>query len=261
MNAKKRQQIIIQLLTEKGAITVAELCEHFQVSDMTIRRDLSALESAGLLRRIYGGAVGARGRSFEPPLLTRTQESQYAKEAIGAYAAGMVNEGDSIALDVGTTTLAMARHLSRLRAITVVTASLPIVNVLLDYPDIQVIMAGGILRREEQSMVGQIAEQTFQRFHVDKVFVGVAGVDLDAGLTEYNVDDARVKEQLISSGGRRILLVDSSKLGRRKFAGVARLSQIHEIVTDDKIEDDYHRALQKMGITVHVVEVPRYSGD
>jgi DeoR/GlpR family transcriptional regulator of sugar metabolism len=257
MNAKKRHQMIIQMLSEKGAITVAELCDLFKVSDMTVRRDLSTLESAGLVRRIYGGAVSGRRRSFEPPFLTRTQESQQVKEAIGAYAASLVSEGDSVALDVGTTTLEMARNLSRLRAITVITASLPIVNVLVDYTDIQVILAGGILRREEQSMVGPIAEETFQRFHVDKVFIGVAGVDLEAGLTEYNLDDARVKEHLIRSGQRHILLVDSGKLGRRKFAAVARLSDIHEIVTDDKIEDDYYHALQKMGITVHVVEIPR----
>ena len=146
MNAKKRHQIIIQLLSEKGAITVAELCELFNVSDMTVRRDLSTLASAGLVRRIYGGAVSGRRRSFEPPFLTRAQESQQVKEAIGAYAASLVSEGDSIALDVGTTTLEMARNLSRLRAITVITASLPIVNVLVDYTDIQVILAGGILR-------------------------------------------------------------------------------------------------------------------
>lgn len=255
MNVRERHRVILDIITEKGAATVSELCEQFQVSDMTIRRDLSMLERSGLVRRIYGGAVSARSRSFEPPFLTRAQESQTAKEAIGAYAATLVNEGDSIALDVGTTTLAMAQNLSRLRAITVLTASLPIVNVLVEYSDIQLILAGGILRREEQSMIGAVAEQTFQRFHVDKVFIGVAGVDLDAGLTEYNIDDARVKEHLIRSGQRRILLVDSGKLGRKKFASVAALSMIHEIVTDDGIDMDYQRAIQKMGIALHIVPV------
>jgi DeoR/GlpR family transcriptional regulator of sugar metabolism len=255
MNAKERHKYILQLIAEKGAVTVAELCDLFEVSDMTIRRDLSILESADLVRRIYGGAISARGRSFEPPFMARAQESQLAKEAIGAYAAGLVNEGDSIALDVGTTTLQLARGLAKGRALTVITASLAIVNVLVDSPDVRVILAGGILRREEQSLTGAIAEATFQRFHVDKVFIGAAGVDLDVGLTEYNMDDARVKEHLIRSGQRRVLLVDSGKLGRRKFAAVAPLTEIHEIVTDDGIEPEYRAALGKMGITVHIVSV------
>lgn len=255
MNAKERHKQILQLILEKGAISVAELCDLFQVSDMTIRRDLSILEGRDLLRRVYGGAISARGRLFEPPFLARAHESQFAKQAIGAYAAGLVSEGDSIALDVGTTTLEMARSLTKIRALTVITASLPIVNLLVESPDVRVILAGGVLRREEQSMTGAIAEEAFQRFHVDKVFVGAAGVDLDVGLTEYNLDDARVKVHMIQSGQRRVLLVDSGKLGRRKFAAVAPLTEIHEIVTDDGLDPEFGTALAKMGVTLHVVSV------
>jgi DeoR/GlpR family transcriptional regulator of sugar metabolism len=255
MNAKERHSAILQLIADKGMVTVTELCERFGVSDMTIRRDLSTLEGANLLRRMYGGAIAARGRSFEPPLLIRAAESTQVKAAIGAYAASLVRDGDSIALDVGTTTLQMARNLSRVRALTVITASLPIVNVLVEYADIRVVVAGGILRREELSMIGSIAEETFQRFNVDKVFIGTAGLDAEGGLTEYNLDDARVKEYLIRSGQRRILLADSGKLGRRKLARVAALGEIHELVTDDGLDDDFRAVLHKIGILVHVVEV------
>ncbi len=253
MNTQQRRNTILQLIAEHGAVTVAELCERFGVSDVTVRRDLSALERAGLLRRIHGGAVSSRGRSYEPPFLTRAQESRAAKEAIGAFAATMVQEGDSVALDVGTTTLAMARHLTHLHGITVVTASLPIANVLADHPQIRVILSGGILRAGEQSLIGTIATETFARFHVDKAFIGIGGVDLENGLTEYNVEDADVKRQLIRSSRYRIVLADSTKFGRTTFTAVASLSAVHEIVTDDALDDATCAALEEHGIRVHRV--------
>ncbi len=256
MNAHERHRIILQLLAEQGSVTVTELCEKLGVSDMTVRRDLSALQSAGLLRRIHGGAVSTRGRSYEPPFLTRVQEAREAKRAIAEFAATLVEEGDSIALDVGTTTLEMARCLTDKRDITVITASLPIANVLADHPDIRVILTGGILRPGERSMVGNIAESTFTRFHVDKAFIGIGGVDLNAGLTEYNLEDALVKKKLIASGQQHILLADSSKFGRVTFADVAPLSEIHQIVTDDALETPFQKALGDMGITLHIVKVP-----
>ena len=253
MNTQKRRNIILQLITEHGAVTVAELCERFGVSDVTVRRDLTALERAGLLRRIHGGAVSSRGRSYEPPFLTRAQESRAAKEAIGAFAATLVQEGDSIALDVGTTTLAMARHLTHLHGITVVTASLPIANVLADHPQIRVILTGGILRAGEQSLTGTVATGTFARFHVDKAFIGIGGIDLQNGLTEYNVEDAEVKQQLIASSQHRIVLADSTKFGRTTFTSVAPLDAVHEIITDDALDDAFRVALEERDIRLHLV--------
>lgn len=254
VNANKRHEAILRLIADKGVVTVSELCDLFQVSDMTIRRDLSALESTNLLRRIYGGAVSARGRSYEPPMLTRVQESEVVKRSIGAYAARFVNEGDSIALDVGTTTLEMARNLSGIRDITVVTSSLPIANVLMDYPNIRVILTGGIVRREEQSLIGGIAENTYQHYFVDKAFIGIGGVDLDVGLTEYNVEDAQIKGHMIRSSQQRILLADSAKFGRRKFVNVVPLSDIDTIVTDDSLDDEYQEALKQV-VDLHVISI------
>lgn len=231
---------------------VSELCDILGVSDMTVRRDLSTLESANLLQRIHGGAVSVRGRSYEPPFLTRSHESEVVKQAIGMYAASLVQEGDSIALDVGTTTLEMSRYLTNIRDITVITASLPIANVLVDQANIRVILTGGILRREEQSLVGAIAEHTFTHYFVDKAFIGIGGVDLEIGLTEYNVEDAKVKTHMIRSSQRRYLLADSSKFGRRKFVQVASLSEIHEIITDQSLHTNYQTELEKQ-LKLHVV--------
>lgn len=257
MNAHERQKIILQLISEKGAVTVADLCRQFGVSDMTIRRDLSTLEQSSLLRRIHGGAVSARGRSYEPPVLTRIHEAPEAKRAIGKLAATLVHEGNSLAIDIGTTTLEMARNLTRLRDITVVTNSLPIANVLIDQPGIRLIVCGGIVRPGEHSLIGPVAEYSFSRFYVDKAFIGIGGVDIEAGLTEYNLEDAEIKRHMINNSQRCILLTDSRKFGLKTFASVAPLSVVDEVVTDDGLDPAYHDRLVKLGITVHIVPVAK----
>jgi len=253
MHAHERQEIIVQLIAEKGAVSVAELCERFGVSDMTIRRDLSLLEATSLLRRIHGGAVSARGRSYEPPVLTRVHEAPAAKRAIGRLAASLVHEGDSIALDIGTTTLEMARHLTRMRDITVLTNSLAIVNMLIDQPGIRLMLCGGIVRPGEHSLIGPVAEDTFSRFFVDKSFIGIGGVDLVAGLTEYNLEDAQVKRCMIQNSQRCILLSDSRKFGHKTFASVAPLAEVDEIVTDDRLDPAVRAELEQTHIILHVV--------
>jgi DeoR/GlpR family transcriptional regulator of sugar metabolism len=256
VNAPERQKIILQLIAERGSVTVADLCERLGVSDMTVRRDLVALEQASLLRRIHGGAVSARGRSYEPPVLSRIQESHPEKQAIGRFAAALVHEGNSIALDIGTTTLEMARHLSHLHDITVLTNSLPIANLLTDQPGIRLMLCGGILRPGEHSMIGPIAEDTFSKFFVDKAFLGIGGIDLDAGLTEYNLEDAAVKRHMIQNAQTRILLADSRKFGLKRFASVAPLTAVDEIVTDDGLDPACREKLVEAGIIVHTVSEP-----
>lgn len=254
MNAHERHRIILELIADQGAITVAELCERFAVSDMTVRRDFTVLERSGLLRRIHGGAVSARGRSYEPPVLARIQESRPAKQAIGRFASTLVREGDSIALDIGTTTLEMARSLLHFRDITVLTNCLPVANVLVDQPQIRLMLCGGIVRPGEHSLIGPVAADTLSRFYVDKAFIGIGGIDLEAGLTEYNLEDAEVKRNMIQNCERCILLTDSRKFGLKTFASVAPLSAVHEIVTDVGLEDAYRQALEEQGIVVHIVE-------
>lgn len=253
MKAVERQNRILQIIAEQGAVTVADLSHRFDVSDMTIRRDLSALERASLLRRIHGGAVSARGRSYEPPVLSRVQESRSSKQAIGAFAASLVHEGDSIALDIGTTTLELAHNITRLHDITVLTNCLPIANLLTDQPGIRLMLSGGIVRPGEHSLIGPVAEYTFSRFYIDKAFIGIGGVDLNAGLTEYNLEDAEVKRRMIENCRSCILLTDSSKFGRKTFASVAPLSVLNAVVTDDGLDETYRAALTEMGITVYAV--------
>lgn len=250
MDVNLRQQAILQLLETQGVVRVAELCERFGVSEMTVRRDLNELEQAGLIRRTHGGAVSARGRSFEPPYLVRAHTNQSQKERIGRVAASLVQDGDSVALDVGTTTLEVAHALRDKNNLTVLTHSLHIAHVLAGHPLIRLIVVGGVLRPGELSLVGHLAERAYREFHVDKLFLGVGGLSVEAGLTEYNLEDALVKQAMLQSAKERIVVADASKLERVAFARVAALSDIDILVTTSEADPSILKRIEEVGVRV-----------
>lgn len=250
MLAEERHRHILTLLDEKGTVTVAELCERFGVSEMTVRRDLAALERKGLLRRVHGGAVSARGRSYEPPFLVRSSRHAEEKRRIAETALSLIHDGDSIALDVGTTTLEIAKRLGNIHNLTIVTPSLHIANVLADTPHNRIILTGGILRPGELSLVGTFAERIFGELYVDKLFLGIGGLDLEAGLTEYNLEDAQVKRAMLRSAKECIVVTDSSKLGQVAFAFVAPVSAMDTLITDKNADPAIVDRLREKGINV-----------
>jgi DeoR/GlpR family transcriptional regulator of sugar metabolism len=228
----ERRQAVLRRLTTRGEVGFADLAEEFGVSEMTIRRDLETLEAEGLARRVRGGAISVVSSSYEPPLAVRATTASDAKVAIGAAAAALVNDGDTVIVDVGTTTRELARALHGLRGLTVVTASLPIAVELGADPDIRVVVTGGQVRHGELSLTGGMAEDAFTTMNCDLAFIGVAGICATPGLTEYNPDDARVKRVAIAAARRTIVVADSSKLGRIAFSTIAPLSAIDVLVTD-----------------------------
>jgi DeoR/GlpR family transcriptional regulator of sugar metabolism len=247
--AERRKQIL-ELIEKRNSISVAELCQLLEVSDMTIRRDLRILSNRGLLERVHGGALSRRGRSYEPPYLSRASNQVVQKEIIGRCAAALVHEGDSIALDVGTTTLELAKALVHTPNLTIMTASLPIANVLCEAPNIRLILTGGIVRHQELSMIGHIAEQTYREFHIDKAFVGIGGLHPEAGLTEYNLEDTLVKKAMIASAEQVIVVADSSKLGETCFASVGPLSIVDTLVTDTNAPSEIIEQLRARDIEI-----------
>lgn len=239
-----------QRLSERGEAGFGELAEEFGVSEMTIRRDLETLEAEGLARRVRGGAISVISRSYEPPFAVRATTEPGAKEAIGAAAAALVNDGDTIILDVGTTTLALARALHGKRGVTAVTPSLPVAVELGADPDIRVVVTGGQVRAGELSLTGGMAEDAFGTMNCDLAFIGVAGVCPVPGLTEYNPDDARVKRAALSAARRAIVVADASKLGRVAFSTVAPLSAIDALVTDAAAEHPVVLEIAASGVDV-----------
>ena len=248
MISAERRKKILELVEKRSSISVADMCELLDVSEMTIRRDLSMLSNQGLLQRVHGGAVSRRGRSYEPPYLMRSSKNTEAKQAIGEIAASLVMDGDSLALDNGSTVLELAKLLVGKRNLTVLTASLAVANILADAPGIRLILSGGILRQEEGSLIGHIAERTFQEFRIDKAFIGIGGISLENGLTEYNLEDTLVKRNMITNAEQIIVLTDSSKLGKTRFSYVAPLSVVDVLVTDSQASEEVLQDLRAQGI-------------
>jgi DeoR/GlpR family transcriptional regulator of sugar metabolism len=252
-----RKSLIFSKLKDQGAVSVTELCKELNVSDMTIRRDLDGMERDGVLRRIHGGAIFDTGRSFERPYLMRANQDVQAKKQIGCKAAELIVDGDSIALDVGTTTLEVARCLGEKRNITVVTASLPIANeITLTYhleSQIRLILTGGVVRAGELGMIGHFTENMYEQLHVDKAFIGVAGIDLQEGMTEYNLDDAVIKRAIIASAKQKIVVADASKFNQTTFASIGPLEAIDTIITSADAPTDILKKIRLMGIEVIVV--------
>lgn len=254
MNAAERHNKIIELVLDKGQITVADICTMFDISEMTARRDLNDLDRRGLVRRVHGGAVTNLGRSYEPSFQTRTIKNQEAKIAIGLKAAELIFDGDSIALDVGTTTLEIIQGLRGKRNLTIVTSCLQIANKVVDQLsldiDARLILTGGIIRPRELSMIGPIPEQVYQELHVDKAFLGIGGISLEDGLTEYNIEDTQIKKMLIHSAREKIVLADGSKFGVTTFASVAPLVAVDKVVTDKSAPLDVVDQIREQGVEI-----------
>jgi DeoR/GlpR family transcriptional regulator of sugar metabolism len=231
-------------------VQVTDLVSQFDVSEMTIRRDLDVLERKGLLRRVHGGAVSDWGRSYEPPFLSRSTTHQEEKARIGKMAAELVRSGDSMTLDVGTTTLEVARNLADKQNLTIITPCFQIASLLCENPSIRLILTGGILRHSELSMVGHLAERVFDEFYVDKLFLAAAGVDFDSGLTEYNLEDTLVKQAMIRTAKQVILVTDSSKFNRVAFTAIAPIDVIDTVVTDRSVAPSIVSKLKDLDIDV-----------
>lgn len=238
----------------KGSISIPDIRERFDVSEMTARRDLNELDRQGLLRRVRGGAVASLGRSYEPPFPIRTTKNRSAKAAIGQKAAELVYDGDSIALDVGTTTLEIVRGLKHKRNLTIITSCLQIANLVVDTlsldADVRLILTGGIVRPRELSMIGPIPQMVYRDLHVDKAFIGIGGISLVDGLTEFNIEDTQNKQILIRSAREKIVVADGSKFGVTTFATVAPLQSIDTIVTDKSAPLDMVEQIREMGVAV-----------
>lgn len=227
-----RRAFIVKAINDQGAVTVLELAASLDVSAMTVRRDLVELEKEGVLRRVHGGAVSTRGRTVEPPYSLRLGHASTAKQRIGTLAAELVAEGDSVALDIGSTTIEVAQRLVGKRNLTILTPSLRIAGLFLNQPDARVIVPGGIVRTGEGSLIGELAHYALERLFVDRLFLAVGCIDAQYGLSEYNWDDALVKQAMIRSAKQVILVADSSKFDKVAFAHVAPLTAIHTLVTD-----------------------------
>jgi len=231
-------------------VRVSELSERFAVSAVTIRADLEHLEQQGVLRRTRGGAVPAQ-RRFELPLEASRQVHAREKERIGRHAAGLVRSGETIILDVGSTTTELARSLPpSLRNVVVVTSALNIALLLESHPGITVVVTGGTLRPLQHSLVNPYGTLLLQEINADKAFIGCNGVHPEKGFTNTNLQEAEVKRAMIEAARETIVLADHSKIMQVATARIAPLGAAQLLVTSSKARPEDLEALRKAGLEI-----------
>ncbi len=254
MNKAARQEQIRQIVYRNGRVSVAELCEQFSVSEATVRRDLEEMDAEEVLQRVHGGAVRPESATPEAPICQRTHEQAEAKEQIGRAAAALIADGETVFLGSGSTVLAVAQHLKGRSELTVITNSLPVVNLLAEAPDLTVVVLGGLLRPSELSLIGHITEQALAELRADKVVMGIRAVHLEHGLTNDYLPETMTDRAIVRLADRLILVADHTKFGRTAPAFVASLSAVDTVVTDAGVEPVVVEALRSAGIRVVVAD-------
>lgn len=258
MSKSERHAQILRFLEEEGRIDVAELARRLDSSEITTRRDVSALALAGHVDRVHGAVLRSAGRFAERPFHVREEMAAAAKSAIAAEAASLVKDGDAIALDVGSTVLGMVEHLVSIAELTIVTANLRTAWAVSMSEELRaphrLIVAGGIVRPGETSMYGEGAIQQLRRMRVDTAFLGVAGLSPGGGLTDFNLDTAEIKRVMIQTARRRVVLADSTKLDVERFAYIADVEEIDIVITDPEADAKTVSAIRKLGVEVRMVD-------
>ncbi len=242
MLAAERRHAILRALQAGGAVRVADLAAELDVSEMTVRRDLDAMDAQELLRKVHGGAVSWHNRGEEPWSSVKAAQQRAEKAAIATVAAGSVEDGMTIAISAGTTTTEFARRLRHRSSITVVTNSVSVFSVLTDPGTSgadapQVYLSGGV-RTPSDALVGPIADAAIASFRVDATYLGVHGFDPDAGLTTPNIAEAQTNQTMIGISPRLIVVADHTKFGEIGTNVFAPLSRIDTLVVDDGLAEE-----------------------
>lgn len=251
MFSEERQEKISELLNGKSSIKVTELSGIFNVSESTIRRDLQEMEQKGLLTRTHGGAVNTNRTSFEPSFKEKEDVHHDEKVSIAKAAAGMIEEGDTIILDSGTTAIEIAKNIPNFN-ITVITNSIDIAIELSGKENIELIITGGSIRKRTRAMVGHLAESTLKNFRVDKAFIGANGISIEEGVTTPNFDEAHIKKQMMNVSNKVILVADNSKFNEVSFSVICPIRVVSTIITDKGLKQEVIDQLKESGVDVIV---------
>jgi DeoR family transcriptional regulator, fructose operon transcriptional repressor len=250
--AEERQRSVLDLLRKSGKVTVEELTRSFRVSPPTIRADLSRLESQGLLRRTHGGAIALENTLYEPPYAERAVLRHAEKRSIAIAAARLVQEGDTVLIDAGTTCHEIALVLKEFRRLTVVTNSIASAEALAENDGIETILIGGIIQPRRRAVLGALATQFLGQIQCDHAFVAMSGVHLEAGFTVVDFDAAQLKRRMLEKAKLAAAVADSSKIGQIAFACVGPLGSANVLITDYGISTEARQAYESTGLEVIV---------
>jgi len=250
---EERRRAILDSLSRDGRVLVGDLARQFETSQVTIRKDLEILHAHGLLHRTHGGALPSReGALLDPTLSEKEKLHRREKIRIAEAAAAMVQEGQVVILDSGTTTTAIARALRGFHNLTVVTNAVTIASELAG-AEVEVILTGGTLRRNSFSLVGPIAEDMLRRLNADILFLGVDGFDVHYGLSTPNLLEAKVNRIMVEISKKVVAVCDASKFGRRSLSQILPPSELHHVITDRGAPRSDIEVLMNAGIEVTLV--------
>ncbi len=250
----KRHVAILKNLRRQGAATISELATKLDVSEMTVRRDLDELAEHGLLQRTHGGAISLNFMEADPTFSQRRTINQQAKQAIARRAAELVNPGEQIILDSGTTVASICPYLEGKAPLTVITYSLPVAQALIHKSDINLICTGGAGNTATDSFVGPLAERVLAEVRVDKAFIGVSSVSLKEGFSNSHVDNLNLQRKVLEVARETFILADSTKFRRPAFWLVAALSAVSAIITDNGLSPEMATEYEEAGVRVLVAE-------
>lgn len=245
--AEERRTQILQIIRKAGRVKVNELASQFNTSAVTIRNDLNELAQRGLVQRSHGGAMLPDAILRESPLQERLKAHAEEKARIGAIAATMIHDNETIILDSGTTTLEIARRIKKKKGLHIITNGINIAAELLDARDSEVFIVGGTVRGESASINGRFAEEMFVQFSADKLFLSGAGCDLEFGVSGANLEETMVNRAMLRIAREIILVADASKFSRRSMSRIAPFSEIDTVISDKSLTEDIQTKLRSLG--------------
>jgi DeoR family transcriptional regulator of aga operon len=251
--AEERRTQILQLVRSVGRVRVNELSVQFNTSAVTIRNDLNELQQRNLVQRSHGGAVLPDIFLRELPVLERLKAHSEEKRRIGAMAASLINNGETILLDSGTTTLEIARQIKLKQGLHIITNGVNIAAELLDARDAELFIVGGNVRGDSASISGRFTEEMLEQFSADKMFLSGAGCDLDFGVSGANLEEAMVNRAMLRISREIILVADASKFSKRSMSRIVHFSEIDTIISDTSLSEDIQVKLRAIGCNLILV--------
>ena len=252
-----RRQQILNLLEETGTLNVNELAERFEVSLVTIRKDLDELAAQGVLQRTFGGAVFSHRSRFNESFRERIQQQRDQKRAVAIAALGYIKDGDTIILDAGSTTLALAQLLKdHAKSVFVITCSVP-AALELSSGGYDILLLGGIIRNKSLALLGRETLAILERYRADKAFLGSSGFTAKRGHSTPNPEDAQIKEAIMRAADETYVLVDSSKYGHDCLTSFARLRDVDLTITDSHLSRGKAAILEAAGARLCIVDAAK----
>ena len=255
LRAAIRHEEILYSLEVDGRISTSDLETRLGVTAVTIREDLKYLEQKGLLSRTRGGALARTGSGTEKALELTAMTNRAEKQAIGAHAASLIKSGQTVIIDVGSSTTALANAIPvHLHSVVVVTNGLNIAMSLESRPGVSVLVTGGTLRPLQHSLVAPMGTLLLEKLQADIAFVGCNGVDPERGFTNTNIAEAEIKQAMLNSADRKIFLADHDKIGHVASAFVADIASADLLVTDSGANEEVLGHLRDQGLEIEAVE-------